>query len=42
MKNKNRVGLFFALASLSLVYGGLSEEKGYYRLEFDIEEVENE
>lgn len=24
------------------VIGGLSEEKGHYRLEFDIEEVENE
>lgn len=30
------------IKKLSFVYGGLSEEKGHYRLEFDIEEVENE
>lgn len=28
------------IKKLSFVYGGLSEEKGHYRLEFDIEEVE--
>ncbi|WP_235888509.1 RusA family crossover junction endodeoxyribonuclease [Streptococcus pneumoniae] len=27
------------IKKLSFVYGGLSEEKGHYRLEFDIEEV---
>lgn len=30
------------IKKLSFVYGGLSEEKGHYRLVFDIEEVKDE
>ncbi len=38
-RNTKLKSLNMVIKKLSFVYGGLSEEKGHYRLEFDIEEV---